>query len=242
MVVTALKIFTKGNLMTEELELTDTEQPTTSIVQIPNPQATVIVLQQEAERLLVFAEARVIKTDEDTKGATDDLSIISNAKRALESKRKEYIQPLNEQVKLINDTFKLVSEPLDKADKLNRNKVLAFRAEQEKKRQEQEEINRLRLEAAQKEMELKGELTESVNLVEVVPEPAKRVHSGMGIVGMRDSWHYEVIDFAAVPDEYKVIDHTMLNSIAKKHHDQKQIPGVRFYNEPILTVTTNKEG
>jgi len=47
-----------------------------------------------------------------------------------------------------------------------------------------------------------------------------------------------VVDFKALPDEYKIPDTAMLNAIAKKHHDTKQIPGVRFYNEPILTVNT----
>ncbi|MBA7684472.1 hypothetical protein ES703_92868 [subsurface metagenome] len=85
-------------------------------------------------------------------------------------------------------------------------------------------------------MKLKGELTESVNLVEVAPEAPKSVSTDMGTSGMTDSWKYEVFDFALLPDEYKVPDTAMLNSIAKKHHDQKQVPGVRFFNEPFITV------
>ena len=84
-------------------------------------------------------------------------------------------------------------------------------------------------------MKLKGEITESVNLVPVNEAP-KRVSTNMGTASMRDNWKYEVTDFALLPDAYKVPDTTMLTSVAQKHHDQKPIPGVRFYNEPGLSV------
>jgi len=214
------------------------EETTTSIVQVPSADIVIISLREQALGLLSYAEGRAIINSDDLKSATDDLSIISQSKKVLESKRKEYVTPLNNQVKLINDTFKLVSEPLDQADKITRNKMLEHRNEQERLRREQEEINRLRIEAAQKEMELNGELTQSVDLVEVIPEASKRTMTDMGSAGMRDNWKYEVVDFSLLPDDYKVPDTAMLNSIAKKHHDQKQVPGVKFYNEPIIAVST----
>jgi len=193
---------------------------------------------EEALKLLKYAEDRIITRTEDLKPASDDLSIISKLKKAMEAKRKEYLDPLKAQSDAIRDTYNYLMAPVLEADKITRDKMLAFDTEQRRIRQEQERINALRLEAAQKEMELKGELSESVDLVEVVSEAPRQTTTDLGSSGLTDHWKYEVVDFTLLPDEYKVADSAMLNAVAKKHHDQKQIPGVRFYNEPIITQRT----
>lgn len=209
----------------------------TALVKVrPQADEAVIALHEQSLKLEQYAVALVITNDDDVKGATNDLSIISGLKKAIEEKRKEYTQPINEHLKAVNEAFKAFTEPLLAADKITRGKVLEYRQEQERIRREQEEINRKRLEAAEQEMRLKGEITESVDLVEVAPEASKKVSTELGSSGQRDNWTYEVFDFALLPDEYKVVDTSMLNAVAKKHHDQKQVPGVRFINKPIITV------
>jgi len=192
----------------------------------------------EAQKLQQYAESRVIATVEDAKLATDDLSIISRLKKAMEEKRKEYLAPLQDQVKAINETYKTLMEPILGADYVTRHKLLDYQKEQDRIRHEQEEINRKRQEAAAQEKALTGQVTEPVELVEVTPEASKRVSTEIGMAGQRANWKYEVFDFALLPNEYKLADSAMLNSIAKKYHDQKQIPGVRFYNDPTIQVTT----
>lgn len=191
----------------------------------------------EAIRLLDFAEGRVIATVEHIKAATDDLSIISKLKKLMENKRKSLLDPLKLQSDAIRETYNYLMAPVLEADKITRDKMTAFWREQERIRREQEEINRLRIEAAQKEKELKGDITEPVELVEVMQEAPTQVTTEMGTTGLRDNWKYEVVDFALLPDGYKLADTALLNAIAKKHHDQKSVPGVRFYNEPIVTVS-----
>lgn len=206
----------------------------TALVLRPGEDIEILGYYSYALKLLEYAEARVIATVEDNKLANDDLSIISKLKRAMEAKKREYLDPLKAMVEAIRETYNTMMDPVFSADKITRDKMLAFDAEQRRIRQEQERINALRLEAAQKEMELKGELTDSVDLVEVAPEVPKRVTTDMGTSGMVDHWKWEVVDFALLPDEYKVVDSSMLTAIAKKHHDLKQIPGIRFYNEPYI--------
>jgi len=209
----------------------------TALVKIaPSKDEAVIAFYEEAIRLQEYAVARVIATVEDLKPATDDLSIIAGVKKGMEEKRKEYVKPLQNHVQEINDAFKTLMQPIEEADRITRVKMLDFTKEQERIRSEQEEINRKRQEAAEAEMRLKGELSESVNLVEVVPEAPKSVSTDMGTAGQRENWKWEVVDFALLPDEYKVVDSSLLTAVAKKHHDQKPVPGVRFYNEPIIAV------
>ncbi len=211
---------------------------TTLTLTKPDQDTEVVAFYNEALGLKKYAEARVIAATDDLKPATEDLSLIAKLKKAMEEKRKEYVKPLQDHVKSVNDTFKTLMEPVEMADHITREKILAFQLKQKLIREEQERINALRLEAAKKEMELKGELTESVNLVEVTPEVAKRTTTDMGSAGMRDNWRWKVVDFSLVPDDYKVIDSAMLTTIARKHHDSKPVLGIEFYNEPILAVNT----
>ena len=209
-------------------------EETTALTNRPGADAEAVNKYNEALKLRGYAEKRIILTLEDAKVATDDLSIISRLKKAMEEKRKEYLKPLQEQTKAINDVYKILMEPIEAADRVTREKILSFQAEQGRIRREQEEINRLRIEAAQKEMELKGEITESVNLVEVLPEAPKRVSTDMGTVGQRMIRKWEVIDAAQVPEEYKVLDSAKITKVVKA--GIPSIPGIRIYEEPILTV------
>ena len=204
----------------------------------PEDDTQIQTFYNEAVKARDYAVARVITTVEDLTPATDDLSLIAKLKKAMEEKRKEYVKPLQDHVKAINDTFKTLMEPIEVADTITREKILAFQLKQKLIREEQERINALRLEAAKKEMELKGELTESVNLVEVLPELAKRTVTDMGTAGMRDNWKWEVIDLKAVPFDYLMINAAVLTPIVKASKGRIQITGIRIFNEPIIAVNT----
>lgn len=207
----------------------------------PENDEKVAALYNEGVRMLEIADARAIEKPEDLPLATNDLVLIVKTKKAIEEIRKEYVTPIRKHLDDVNTAFKDFTAPLIRAEALTRNKMNEYRAEVARRILEEEEINRKRTEAAQQEMKLKGELTESVDLVEVEPEVAKRVSTDLGSVGQRDHWKYEVFDFILVPDAYKVIDSSQLSAITKKHHDQKPIPGIRFYNEPIDTVNLGRE-
>ncbi len=210
----------------------------TALVKVrPEIDIQVLSFLAESNRLRDYAEARIITTAEDLKPATNDLSIIAKVKKGMEERRREYIRPLDDHKKAINDAFKMLMLPIETADKVTREKVLAFNAEQDRIRREQEEINRLRMEAAQKDAALhNGEISEPVNLVEVITEVAKRTTTDMGSSGMRDNWKWEVVDINLVPREYLMINAGMLTPIVKASKGKIVIPGVRMFNEPILAV------
>lgn len=230
----------EDGLNAEGLTLVGAEEPVaeTALALRPGEDVEAQDYYGQAVRLLEIAHAREITMTEDLKGANDDLALISKLSKAMKAKREGYLAPLRNQTQEINQTYNALMAPIINAEKVTKDKMLAFNNEQRRRRQEQEDINRKRMEAAQQEMNLKGEMTESVNLVEVVPEPAKSVSTEIGTSGMTDHWTYEVLDFALLPDAYKVADTAMLNTIAKRHHDTKPIPGVRFYNEPYIAVRT----
>lgn len=207
----------------------------TVIVKInPSGDAVVQLLVTEVQGLLAYAKRRVVDSDEAVKLATEDLSLMSNLKKAIETKRKEYLGPIKQQLDLITDAFKAVVDPLQEADKITRDKVLAYRGEQQRKAREAEEINRLRMEAARKEMELKGELTESVGLVEIPPAPVAHVRTEVGTLGTSKVWHFEVVDFAKLPDQYKQADMVKIRKVIMAG---ATIEGVRAWQEEALRIT-----
>jgi len=206
------------------------------VITNPREDLAIMALYDEANKLLEYANNRVIATLDDTKLATNDLSLISRLKKAMESKRKDYLLPFQEHVKEVNDIYKALMAPVETADMVTRNKVMAFNREQERIKAEQEKINALRMEAAAKEAALNnGEIKEAIVLVDVI-QPAKKVIADLASSGMRDNWTYEVMDFAALPNEYKMPNTSMLNATAKSVKDSRVIPGLRIYNDPTMVV------
>lgn len=208
----------------------------TAVVKIePASNREVVALYNEAIRLREYSEARVITEVAHLTPATEDLSIIARLKKALEEKRKEYVKPLQDHIKAINDAFKALMEPIEVADQVTRKKILAFQAEQERIKAEQEEINRLKIEAAKKEAALTGIASGEVKLVEVIPEAPDRVETDLGASGVATIWKFEVVDFALLPDRFKMENATLIGKVVRA--GEREIPGVRIWSEKNLRVT-----
>ena len=208
----------------------------TALVNIrPDTDSKVTALYQEGIKLQQRAELRVVQSDDDVEDATNDLSLVARLKKAIEEKRKEYVGPLNEHLKNVNNVFKTFAEPLNQADSITRRKVLDYRVGQERIRQEQERINKLREEAAQAERELKGEVTEPIGLVVVAPVPRTSYQTESGTLGKAKVWKFEVVSFELLPNDYKLADITKIRRVVTAG---VAIPGVRAWQEESLRVTT----
>jgi len=212
----------------------------TAVINIkPNDDPGVIALCTEVNRLQVYADNLTITTDEDVKLATNDLSIIAKLKKALEEKRKEYVSPINEYLKQVNDTFKTITKPLELADLTTRNKVMAYRTEQQRKAAEIERINNLRIEAAQAEAKLNGtgEISQTIEIIEAPAAPPAHVNTDNGTLGTMKIWKFEVVDKALVPEDYKQVDMVKVGSVVRATKGTIAIPGIRIFSEDTLKVS-----
>ena len=156
-------------------------------------------------------------------------------KKKIGERRQEYVGPLNDKVKTINNAFKTITEPLDEADKITRKKVLDYRAEQERQRREAEAINQAKQDIIRREMELKGELSPDTDTtpVEVPEAPVKVVRGALGQAGTAKVWRWQVEDFAKIPDQFKTTDD---KKILKAVQGGQAIPGVKAWQEETLRV------
>ena len=201
----------------------------------PRQDAIVLGFYDEAKKLLDYANARVIMSLDDAKLAADDLSMIAKLKKAMESKRKDYLQPFQDHVKEVNEIYKVLMQPIEIADMVTRSKVLSFQREQAELKAKQEEINRLRMEAATKEAELNnGEIKESVNIIDVVTVPT-HVYADNGTLGTSKVWKFEVEDLTKIPLEYLIPDMVKIGKVVRAG---VKIPGVKSWQESSLRVNS----
>lgn len=234
----------EGLELVEPESTSEQETPIASIgqamIQIgPETDARVKELYAEAVHLLELAEARVITENADLKSATEDLSVIARLKKALNEKKDEFVKPVRAFLNDFNDTFKTMLEPIEEADRITRDKMKDFRAEQQRKIAEAQAIEDEKLALAQREAELKGgEITVDLTPVEAPPAVPERVRTDIGMAGTAKVHKWEVTDKALVPEEYKVVDAGAVGRVVKASKGTIVIPGIRIWQEDTIRVTT----
>lgn len=201
----------------------------------PESDVTILSLLAQANRLRDYAIARVIATDDDMSMAVNDLSIIANVKKALTAKKSEYYKPIKVHLDAVTAMFGTLLTPIEDADRITRDKWTAYRNEQVRKKAEAEAINRAKEELAKREAVLNhGEITVDLTPVEA-PMPIVRVQTDMGSAGVVRTRKYRVIDFAKLPDQYKIENSVLLKKVVKA--GIPEIPGVEIYIEEGLRVS-----
>ena len=220
--------------LVENLEPSEIRAAIIRDVTTPETDVAVISLVEQANKYLEYAERRVVSDPESVKDATKDLSLIANTKRAIEKKRKEYVDPLNEQVKEINTFFKTLTEPITEADKITRNKVLDYNREIERQRQEAQRIEDEKFRLAQEEMKLKGEITVDLTPIEKPAETPNRVRTDVGLTSKMVIRKWELEDITKVPVEYLKVDEVAIGKLVRA--GIKSITGIKIWEEETLQV------
>jgi hypothetical protein len=174
---------------------------------------------------------------------TEDLALISTLSKSIDAERRSYTDPLNNTLHSINDLFKTLSEPLDSAYSAGKSKILAYNKERERLHL-LAELKARSAAAAQAALDTvrqvdsaSGEITFApVSLpAPLMPEaPQTRVRTEVGTASQRMLPKCKVIDFAKLPDEYKMPNIPLLNRIVAS--GIRSIPGVEIWLEPSLQI------
>jgi hypothetical protein len=201
----------------------------------PQEDVSVVYLKAEITKLKEYSLTRTITKDEDISPITDDLSLISNLKKALKEKADEYIKPIKGHLASVQTVFNDILAILDEADQINRNKIMAYRNEQKRRQAEADELNRQAVELARKQAEFSGTGEFTVNTEPVIAAPVvKKVSTTMGTVATQTIWKWELEDLSKVPNDYKIIDASKITKVVKA--GLRNIPGIRIYSEDTLRV------
>ena len=196
-------------------------------------------LYQEAAGLLQFAKTRVIATAEDLKPATNDLAIILTCRKAMEARKKEIVGPIRAKLDLVQSAFNDIMFPVKEADRLTKDQVAKFDAKQRAQAAEAKRIEEEKYRLAQEEAKLNGTGEITVPLGTAQAPPVQEVtRTNMGTLSGRSNWKARVVDFKALPDEYKLPNESMLNAYARTHKGEGEILGVEFYDDRNYSVRT----
>lgn len=168
-----------------------------------------------------------IVSDEVYNEAGKVISWISQAKKKVEERRKFFTQPLNNQIKKINELFKTYSIPFEQSDKIMRDKMLIYRQEQEKKRLIEEQKMRKEAEKiAKKEKVPVSEVVASMETKETVLATDKTT--------VKKIWTFEIIDENKIPREYLVADETKIRKAIIG--GMRKIDGIKIFEKEIISI------
>jgi len=204
-------------------------------------ESTEAVIIEKAQSLIEQAgRVPALLPDPETCGRAGDLAkFLKVAGTKLDELRDSRVRPLNQQVKDINASFKPMAEAIESARRGVLSKVTAFQLAEDKRRREEAEAARRKQEeealAAATKAEAEGKKEEAEAIVEkaataVVPTATTSIARGDfgSTTSLRDNWTFEVEDFAALPDAYKLTNEQALRALAK--NGRPTLPGVRWIN------------
>jgi hypothetical protein len=224
----------------------------TAIIEVkPIDAQSAIECQKKSSDLSFQAKNLEIKNQNDYEFGATLLKSVKGLAKIAESARKTITDPIDVARKAAMDLFRPVMESLESDEKIIKNKMLTYAAEQEKIRQEQE--RKLRIEAEEKARKERERLEErarkaaesgkaakaeelqqaAAEVQAVAPVLAPRVEKVIG-VSTKTIWKARVKDIAIVPREYMVVDESALNKVAQATKGSLNIPGVEFYSEQVL--------
>jgi len=194
-------------------------------------------LSQGSIELLQRAQSIEIVDDESDFAAVEFLAQVKTARKRWDELRHWFTDPLETQKKRIIAKFKAGDDPLAATEKIVGQKHLTWTiAQREAARKEQERLRKL-AEAKQARQAAKAEekgldAPPVVIPMPTVQAPPKTVRTESGSVTIRTTWKHEVLDMAALPDEYKMPDAVKLGKVVRA--GVREIPGVRIYEEMVV--------
>lgn len=168
-----------------------------------------------AKETHVEIDSFTIATDEDLAFAGECLGEVKGHWNRLEERKKQVTGPLNAALQVIRGWFQPAQSHYAASEATLKQKIAAYHAMRAKERQ-------AALDAAAAAVQVGNSEATQVAIAAVPPPPPK-----MTGVSVQDTWEYEVVDFAAVPDKYKVIHHGLVTAELKLSKGNLKIPGIR---------------
>lgn len=179
----------------------------------------IVLIGTKINQLTEAADRAEIKTQEDYEKGVTLQKFLQEAKKRAEEERKALVSPFNNGVKAINDRFKQLTEPLDRAKSVIGSKMLAF-------------VQAERAKEAERAKKLAEESEAPVAPAETQVGKARGSHAGSAHV--RKTWNFRVTDESKVPREYLVVSDALIRAAVKA--GKREIAGVEIFEEEGVIV------
>ena len=205
----------------------------------------VIAFQEEVRSICAFMEKAVVSSREDAARITNDLSVVSTLTKTIDAKRREFTDPLRRHQTAINDLFATLTGPLAEAYKAGKSKIIEYNQAQERIRQEAELKARAAAAASAALTPAVRQVDSATGEVTNAPpplpapllpdQPQRTVRTELGTASQRMIPKYRVINFADLPDEYKMENTALLTSAVRA--GIRAIRGVEIWEEADIRIT-----
>lgn len=199
---------------------------------------------------LVGKSKITISSQTDYERAAEILKEVKSYLKQLEEDRKKITKPLDEAKKSVMELFRKPTEMLETVEREIKASMVNYMEEQERiARQKQIELQKLaeiEAERERKRLEKKLEKTKTEakaeeireeirNIIPIAPIVTPSVQTPKNI-SYREKWSAVVVDFKALPDEYKIPNQQLLDKVAQSTKGTLNIPGVKWEKEKITVV------
>jgi hypothetical protein len=181
------------------------------------------VLEKQVSPLIEKAGSYIINSVEVVDEASHFLRQVKDTENEIEKARLKITAPLNLSLKEANDLFRNLTAPLGQARMLLTNKILVWK-QAETKRIEAEEAKSRKLQ----------EYHESVGHNVSAPKVLERLDNKIGNTQTVKFWTFEVEDTAKVPDQYKVVNSSLITQAIRD--GVRIIPGVKIFQGERLSI------
>lgn len=204
----------------------------------------VIEAQSQARTIVDDARELIIVDDETNNLALNMLGQCRKAAKRIDELKKRWLDPLNDQIRLIRGDFDQMAAPAKEADQILSRKTSDYRAKvQAAARKEQERLRLLaekRQAAAAAKAEARGmEPPAVIPLVPTVAPPAKTVETDSGAkITYRRQTHFAIADASIIPAMYLMPDEKKIGAAVRAGiaSPDNPIPGVRIWITEEATV------
>ena len=229
--------------MENQVELEEPKRTTTLVVN-PKYEPKVLALKEEVEKLKAYIEGQELVSPEGVKAITNDLACVMTLNKTIDDERQKYTKPINTHLNFINAFFHTLTDPLDEALRHGKDKINNYSRDQERIRQEEElKARSAALAAAALATPVDqvdsstGEVTTAAPLLPIVRAPEAtpiKYQAALATSSQKMIAKCRVINFAALPDEYKMVNERVLNDVVKA--GARAIPGVEIWLEPDIQI------
>lgn len=191
-----------------------------------------VEIQNESNSVLDANQKFIIKGEKSLVEASEMLVGIKARIKRAEELRTFFVKPLNDQVKAINDRFKLAGQPLKDAETLISGKIIDYRRKENARimeaRRIEEDRQRAEFEAKRKEDEAKAKKLKGIEKelavanipTEFVPDvdiqQKKQIITNAGTLKTRLTWKAIIIDENVIPREFLSVDMVKLNQAVRE--------------------------
>ena len=213
----------------EKQEVIKTSLPSTKTKEV-TVQKAIETYNSQVDKLLKEIGVPKITDDKSRESVSKYLSRLSEADIYVEEKRKGIVKPHNDYVIKINSLFKAIGTKISLVKDQLKGEITRDFKEQERILADKRRSELSKLEAQQQIEKIQEEKKVSVqeNL------PVTKIRTMEGSTQIRKTWTFEVVDFAKLPDTYKIANDSMIRN-AMKVRDINNVPvkiaGVEFKQE-----------